>query len=72
MTTPLLGGRLVLAAVFTIAGMPKLANREGSRRAVMDFGVPTTLSGAVVLLLPSAELTVAAALIPTFTAQGVL
>ena len=30
--------------VFAVAGVSKLADREGSRKAIADFGVPTTLS----------------------------
>lgn len=68
METALLFARLMLAAVFVVAGVAKLADREGSRRAVADFGVPAVLAAPLGILLPLAELTVAAALIPTATA----
>src|SRR5215218_5672623 len=64
----LLFARLLLAAVFIVAGGAKLADREGSRRAVADFGVPGALAAPLGTLLPLAELAVAAALIPTSTA----
>jgi peroxiredoxin len=64
----LLFARLLLAAVFIVAGGAKLADREGSRRAVADFGVPAALAAPLGILLPLAELAVAVALIPTATA----
>lgn len=60
--------RLLLAAVFVVAGVAKLADREGSRRAMADFGLPTALAAPLGVLLPVAELAVAAALIATPTA----
>jgi thiol-disulfide isomerase/thioredoxin len=60
--------RLFLAAVFGAAGLVKLADRAGARRMLIDFGVPAALAGPLGLLLPIAELTVAAALIATATA----
>lgn len=68
MDATLLGARLLLALVFTVAGVAKLADRPGSRQAMVDFGVPAALSGPFGVLLPLAELAVAAALIPTTTA----
>src|SRR5919107_3648484 len=68
MDVALLLARLLLAAVFMVAGAAKLADREGSRRALADFGVPTTLAVPLGVLLPLAELAVAAALIPASTA----
>ena len=63
MDVVLLLARLLLASVFVVAGVAKLADREGSRRAVTDFGVPTALAPALAILLPLAELVVAVALI---------
>jgi thiol-disulfide isomerase/thioredoxin/uncharacterized membrane protein YphA (DoxX/SURF4 family) len=63
----ILFARLLLAAVFVVAGVAKLADREGSRRAVADFGVPAALAAPLGILLPLAELAVAAALLPTAT-----
>jgi methylamine dehydrogenase accessory protein MauD len=64
----LLGARLVLALVFAVAGVAKLTDRAGSRRAIVDFGIPAALAGPLGILLPLAELAIAAALIPTTTA----
>ena len=69
MTTALLLGRLALAAVLVTAGLAKLADQVGSRRAVVDFGIPKRLAGPVALLLPLAELGAAIALLPATTAR---
>jgi methylamine dehydrogenase accessory protein MauD len=68
MNTVLLIARLVLAVVFVVAGISKLADREGSRQAIADFGVPTALAAPLGVLLPLAELVVAASLVPAATA----
>src|SRR5919202_2662837 len=60
--------RMLLAAVFVVTGVAKLVDREGSRRAVTDFGVPAALATSIAILLPLAELAVAIALVPTATA----
>ena len=57
----LLIARLLPALVFLVASVAKLADRPGSQPAVIDFGVPTPLK----ILLPLAELAVAATLIPS-------
>jgi methylamine dehydrogenase accessory protein MauD len=64
----LLAARLLLAVVFGVAGLAKLADRSGSRQAVIDFGVPASLATPFATLLPMAELAVAGTLIPTPTA----
>ncbi len=64
----LLIARLLLAAVFAVAGVAKLANRAGSRQALVDFGVPAQLAGPLGILLPLAELATAVALVPTISA----
>lgn len=64
MNALLLLARLLLAAVFAVAGVAKLADQPGSRRAVVDFGLPAPLAVPFGLLLPLAELLVAAALFP--------
>jgi methylamine dehydrogenase accessory protein MauD len=51
-----------------VAGVAKLADRAGSRQAVVDFGVPAALAAPLGILLPLAELAVAAALVPATTA----
>jgi methylamine dehydrogenase accessory protein MauD len=58
----------LLALVFAAAGVAKLADRDGSRQAIVDFGAPAALVGPLGVFLPLAELAVAAALIPTTTA----
>src|SRR5215217_4205922 len=68
MDVALLLARLLLAAVFMVAGAAKLADREGSRRALADFVVPSPLASPLAVLLPLAELAVATALIPAATA----
>jgi hypothetical protein len=58
----------VLAAVFAVAAVAKLADRDGARQAVRAFGVPGRLAGPVAAALPPAELAVAVALLITTTA----
>jgi peroxiredoxin len=60
----LVAARLLLAAVFLLAGATKLIDPFGTRKALRDFGVPAVLARPLVLLLPLLELVVAAALIP--------
>jgi peroxiredoxin/uncharacterized membrane protein YphA (DoxX/SURF4 family) len=64
----LLLARLLLAVVFVVAGLAKLADRAGSRQALLDFGVPARLVAPLAVLLPLVELAVAVALIPTTSA----
>jgi len=61
--------RLFLAVVFFVAGVSKLADRPGTRRALADFDVPPRLVDPLVLLLPAAELAVATALLFPTTAH---
>jgi thiol-disulfide isomerase/thioredoxin/uncharacterized membrane protein YphA (DoxX/SURF4 family) len=68
MDTALLIARLLLALVFTLAGVAKLSDLKGSRQAITDFGVPSSLATPLGILLPLAELAVAATLIPAATA----
>src|SRR5258708_40017098 len=68
METALVVIRLVLAAVFLVAGMAKLADLTGSRQTLRDFGVPASLSSPFGVLLPLAELAVAGALLPSASA----
>lgn len=55
--------RLALTAVFGIAAIGKLADREGTRQAVAGFGVPTDMVGLVALGLPVVELLIAGGLV---------
>ena len=63
----LLIARLLLAGLFGVAGGAKLADRDGTRVALEEFGLKRFLSPAA-LLLPLAELSVAALLLPAVTA----
>jgi len=60
--------RLLLAAVFGVAGVGKLLDTAGSRKSIQEFGVPGFLAPAVAVLLPLAELACAVALIPARSA----
>lgn len=55
--------RLVLAAMFVVAGAAKLRDRQGARQAVGDFGVPSVLVGFGAVALPLVELLVAVAIV---------
>jgi len=68
MDAALLIARLVLAALFSLAGVAKLSDLKGSRKAIIDFGLPALLASPLALLLPLAELAVGAALIPASSA----
>jgi methylamine dehydrogenase accessory protein MauD len=65
----LLASRLVVGLVLLVASLGKLADRQGSRDAVVAFGVPKALSRAVAGLLPLAELAGAVLLFVTSTAR---
>lgn len=69
MTGLSLVGRLALAAVFGAAGIAKLFDRQGSRQALADFGVPERLARRAALLLPALELGVAGMLVPSASAR---
>jgi uncharacterized membrane protein YphA (DoxX/SURF4 family)/peroxiredoxin len=56
--------RLLLAAVFLLAGATKLIDPRGTRRALRDFGLPSMIATPMVLLLPLLEIAVAVALVP--------
>ena len=55
--------QVLLAAVFATAGVGKLLDLPGSRRALADFGVPERAAPIAALLLPLAELATAVALV---------
>jgi uncharacterized membrane protein YphA (DoxX/SURF4 family) len=69
MTTIVLAARVALAAVFATAGIGKLFDLEGSRKAMADFGVPGRLAGTVGAALPVVELLVAVLLLPEPTGR---
>ena len=58
-----LGVRLVLAAVFAVAGVAKLLDAAGSRGALEGFGVPRRAARLAGPVLPVAELAIAAGLL---------
>jgi thiol-disulfide isomerase/thioredoxin len=61
--------RLVLAAVLGLAAVAKLADRAGTRKAVVEFGAPRSLAGPLALALPAAELAAAGLLLVPGTAR---
>ena len=65
----LLAARALVAVIFVVAGLAKLADREGVRSALAEFGVSRTLLPAGAFVLPVSELAVAAALVPATTAR---
>jgi len=64
----LLASRLLLAAVFFLAGAGKLLDPAGWRKTLRDFSVPSAFAQPMMVLLPVLELAVAAALIPASVA----
>jgi peroxiredoxin len=69
MGSALLVLRVLLACVFALAGVAKLADLPGSRVAAVGFGVPERLAGVVGLGLPVCELAVAVLLLPAGSAR---
>jgi peroxiredoxin/uncharacterized membrane protein YphA (DoxX/SURF4 family) len=68
MSALLLFARLVLAAVFVVAGLAKLRDRSGTAASVIAFGVPEVLGRPVAELMPIAEVVCAVALVAVSTA----
>jgi methylamine dehydrogenase accessory protein MauD len=64
----LLVARLLLAAVFLLAGVAKLSDRIGSSKALHDFGLPMGLAQPLSWLLSASEIAVAIALVPVASA----
>lgn len=60
--------RIALASMFVVAAIAKLADRGGSRSAVVAFGAPEWLAPGLAFALPAAELVSAALLLPASTA----
>ena len=56
--------RFLLAAVLLTAGVAKLVDHDGSRKAMRGFGVPEVLAGPLSWILVLAELSLAVALVP--------
>lgn len=63
MEVTLLSARLLPALVFLVASVAKLADRAGSRQALMDLGVLALIATPLKIVLPLAELAVAATLL---------
>ena len=61
--------RCLLAVVFIVAAIGKLLDVEGSRRALVEFGVPVRATRLGAVLLPFAELAVAILLLFVPTAR---
>jgi thiol-disulfide isomerase/thioredoxin/uncharacterized membrane protein YphA (DoxX/SURF4 family) len=61
--------RLLLAALFISAGLAKIADVAGARRAAADFGLPCFLARPVGTLLPVLEVAAAVALVPLPSAR---
>ena len=68
MNTVAVIARLVLALVFAVAAAAKLADRGGTREAVIAFGGPTRGAGALAVALAIVELMTAGLLLPAGTA----
>ena len=64
----LLAARLVLFGVFVVAGAAKLADRDGSARALVEFGLPQALARLGGVVLPWTELLVGLSLLLATTA----
>src|SRR5580658_5431036 len=65
----LLGGRLLLAAIFVAAGAGKLRARVGFRKTLAAFGVPAAAVGSVAILIAPVEFAVATLLLPAVSAR---
>jgi uncharacterized membrane protein YphA (DoxX/SURF4 family) len=61
LTTVLL--RIVLSAIFGVAGATKLIDQRGTRDAVKNFGAPEPVAPALAIALPVVELLIAAGLL---------
>lgn len=52
--------RILLAGIFALAGIAKFLDLKGSRKAFMDFGVPSSLAMSGAIALSVAEIIIAA------------
>ncbi len=64
----LLAARLFLALTFGVAAIAKAADTAGLRRTLVEFGLPEKLATPAALLLPVAEILIALALLPLWSA----
>jgi thiol-disulfide isomerase/thioredoxin/uncharacterized membrane protein YphA (DoxX/SURF4 family) len=62
--------RIVLAAVFLVAGIAKLRDFAGTRHGLGEFGAPANLAGPFAVILAATELIVSVALLPAMTASA--
>jgi methylamine dehydrogenase accessory protein MauD len=60
--------RLVVSVVFGLSARGKLADRPGTRKAVVDFGIPLRWAPAVAWTLPVLEALIAVAVLPPWSA----
>src|ERR1700759_740449 len=70
MSGVILAARLLLAVVFAVAAVGKLARREQTEATLGKFGVPARGRAGLAVALPVAELAVAVGLVPTLTAPA--
>jgi uncharacterized membrane protein YphA (DoxX/SURF4 family)/peroxiredoxin len=70
MSSAVLAARLLLAAVFILAGVGKLLDLRGSRDAVAGFGLREPAAGVIGNLLPFAEIAAGIALLVRPAATG--
>jgi uncharacterized membrane protein YphA (DoxX/SURF4 family)/thiol-disulfide isomerase/thioredoxin len=68
--TLVLIARLLLGAVFAVAGFAKLSDRRGTEEAAVAFGAPKPTAAPLAIIIPAAELTAAALLLPAATATA--
>jgi methylamine dehydrogenase accessory protein MauD len=61
--------QIILIATFAVAGVAKIADLNGSRRAVANFGIPRQFAAFFGILLPITEIIIAITLIFDATAQ---
>jgi thiol-disulfide isomerase/thioredoxin/uncharacterized membrane protein YphA (DoxX/SURF4 family) len=61
--------KVSLALMFITAGISKLLDSSGTRRALTGFGVPASLAAPLAVALPVGELGIALALVPAATAK---
>jgi peroxiredoxin/uncharacterized membrane protein YphA (DoxX/SURF4 family) len=68
MDAALLIARLVLAAIFLVAGLAKLADRAGSSQGILNFGLPPAVARPLAIILPLAEVAIGVVLLPAASA----
>ena len=69
MNWTLLATRVVLSGVFLTAGLAKLLDPKGSKKAIQDFGLPLWVAKPLGFGVPAAEITVAFLLLPVRSAE---